>query len=128
METSSATEKLDFTNGLLNFFSKVDKRQIDGILPSLKLLSKETPEIKKSLLNQFIPLVSMMQEDFGENGYAKVCETIFPLLDELIYDQREEIRDKAVTVVGEMRKVVQENEKEHIMRLTLGMAHDELDK
>ncbi len=53
---------------------------------------------------------------------------MFPLLDKLLYDPNEEIRDKAISVVGEMRKVVKELEKEHIMRLTLCMAHDDNDK
>jgi hypothetical protein len=35
------------------------------------------------------------------------------------------VRDKAITVVGEMRKVVKEAEKEQIMKLTLDLAHDE---
>lgn len=42
-----------------------------------------------------------------------------------MYDPQEEIRDKAISVVGEMRKVVKENEKEHIMRITLCLAHEE---
>lgn len=43
----------------------------------------------------------------------------------MLYDQIEEIRDKAVQIVGEMRKVVQEEEKELIMKYTLEMAHEE---
>ena len=52
---------------------------------------------------------------------------MFPLLDKLLYDPNEEIRDKAISVVGEMRKVIKEPEKEHIMKLTLDMAHEEKD-
>lgn len=52
---------------------------------------------------------------------------VFPLLDKLLYDPNEEIRDKAISVVGEMRKVIKEPEKEHIMKLTLDMAHEEKD-
>jgi hypothetical protein len=47
------------------------------------------------------------------------------LLDTLLYDSNEEIRDKAIQVVGEMRKVVKEEDKDHIMKLTLDLAHEE---
>jgi hypothetical protein len=42
-----------------------------------------------------------------------------------MYDNDEQVRDKAVHVVGEMRKVVQDAEKESIMKLTLDLAHEE---
>lgn len=38
LEKSQLEERLDFTNGLLNFVNKIDKRHIDGLLPALKLL------------------------------------------------------------------------------------------
>lgn len=50
---------------------------------------------------------------------------MFPILHDLLYDADESVRDKAITVVGEMRKVVKEAEKEQIMKLTLDLAHDE---
>lgn len=56
-----------------------------------------------------------------------MVDAVFPLLDKLLYDPNEEIRDKAISVVGEMRKVIKEPEKEHIMKLTLCMAHEEKD-
>jgi hypothetical protein len=37
---------------------------------------------------------------------------VFPILHDLLYDTDESVRDKAITVVGEMRKVVKEAEKE----------------
>lgn len=42
-----------------------------------------------------------------------------------MYDNDDQVRDKAIVVVGEMRKVVQEPEKERIMKLTLDLAHEE---
>lgn len=61
-------------------------------------------------------------------GYQNICGTIFPLFDKLLYDPREDVRDKAIQVVAELRTVVKEDFKEHIMRLTLNLAHDENDK
>ena len=43
----------------------------------------------------------------------------------LLYDNDDSVRDKAVQIVGEMRKVAQAKEKEEIMRLTLNLAHEE---
>jgi len=55
---STNAEKLEFTSGLLNFANKIDKRYlINGLLPSLKLLANDTPDVKKALLNQFSPLI-----------------------------------------------------------------------
>ena len=42
-----------------------------------------------------------------------------------MYDNDEQVRDKSVIVVGEMRKVVEEPEKERIMKLTMDLAHEE---
>ena len=38
LEKSSKQEIEDFTNGLLNFINKADKRKIDSLLPALKFL------------------------------------------------------------------------------------------
>ena len=43
-------------------------------------------------------------------------------------DQREDVRDKASQVLSELRSVVKEDYKEHIMKHTLEMAHDENEK
>lgn len=51
LEKSSLEERLDFTNGLLNFVNKIEKRNIDGLLPALKLLASDAPEVRKALLN-----------------------------------------------------------------------------
>lgn len=52
-------------------------------------------------------------------------QTVFPILEKLMYDMDEQVRDKAIVVVGEMRKVVNDDEKERIMKLTLDLAHEE---
>jgi hypothetical protein len=67
-------------------------------------------------------------ENFGNDAYLKVCNSIFPLIEKLLYDKDEGIRDRAIQIVAEIRTVVNEDEKEHVMRLTLGLAHDENEK
>jgi len=63
-------ERLDFTNNLITFANKRDKRQIDILLPALKeLANDEYADIKKALLNQFTPLVALITENFSEMGY-----------------------------------------------------------
>lgn len=61
-------------------------------------------------------------------GYQQICGTVFPLLDSLLYDEKEDVRDRAIQVVAEIRTVVKEDWKEHVMRLALNLAHDEQDK
>ena len=70
----------------------------------------------------------MVLDNFGDDCYIKVCHTIFPLIEKLLYDKSDEIRDRAISIVAEIRSEVKENEKEHVMRLTLGLAHDENEK
>ena len=106
----SKIEREDFTNNLLTFANKRDKRQIDILLPALKeLANDEYADIKKALLNQFTPLVAMITENFGEMGYQSICGTIFPLLDDLLYDEKEDVRDRAIQVVADIRTVVKED-------------------
>ena len=50
------------------------------------------------------------------------------ILEKLIKDPDELVRDQAIIVVGEMRKVVRDDEKEYIMKLVLELAHDTSDK
>lgn len=93
----SKVEREDFTNNLLTFANKKDKRQIDILLPALKeLANDEFADIKKALLNQFTPLVALITENFGEMGYQSICGTVFPLLDNLLYDEKEDVRDRAI--------------------------------
>ena len=93
----SKIEREDFTNNLLTFANKKDKRQIDILLPALQELAvDEFADIKKALMNQFAPLVALITENFGEMGYQQICGTVFPLLDALLYDEKEDVRDKAI--------------------------------
>jgi hypothetical protein len=69
LERSTTTEKLDFSNGLINFVDKLERRNIDALLPALALLAKDQPEIRQSLLNQFKSLVSLVNDKFGDEGY-----------------------------------------------------------
>ncbi len=41
LEKSTTTEKLDFSNGLINFVDKLERRNIDALLPALVLLAKD---------------------------------------------------------------------------------------
>jgi HEAT repeat protein len=50
---------------------------------------------------------------------------IFRLLDNLLYELDEKVRDRAIQKLLEIRHVVQNEDKEHIMRLTMKLAHDE---
>lgn len=50
---------------------------------------------------------------------------IFRLLDDLLYDPAEVVRDRAIQKLLDIRNVVQNEDKEHIMNLTLKLAHDE---
>lgn len=47
------------------------------------------------------------------------------MLDEMLYDQRETVRDKAIQILTDIRNVVQQKENDHIMNLTLKLAHDD---
>lgn len=56
-------DKLDFTQGLMNFANKIEKRfLVDGLVMSLHILTIEAAKIKIALLDQFIPLVQLVQE------------------------------------------------------------------
>lgn len=116
---------MDFTQRLPILASgQTEYRKLDGLLPALQLLADDDVQIRKALLNQFTSLVKLGNENFGDSGYASICKVVFPLLDKLIHDKDESVRDRAIQVVAEMRTVVREDEKEHIMKLTLDMAHD----
>lgn len=53
IKKSNQQEKLEFTQGLLNFANKIDRKFLtDGLLPNLKLLAGENnPDIKRALLD-----------------------------------------------------------------------------
>lgn len=41
-------------------------------MPGLSILAKDTPEVKKSLLNQLKPLLQLYSEKFGNDGYRVI--------------------------------------------------------
>ena len=61
----------------------------------------------------------------GSQGYQHAVHAVFPLLDQLLYDPIEAIRDKAILTLTEIRKVVEQQENDYIMNLTLKLAHDD---
>ena len=67
IKKSSAQEKLEFTQGIINFAHKIDKKfLIDGLLPNLERLTKEKEaDIKIALIDQFIPIINYLSEACG---------------------------------------------------------------
>lgn len=78
-----------------------------------------------ALLDQFIPLIEFIGEKCGQRGYESTVKVVFPLLDRLLYDPNEYIRDKAIFVLKEIRGCVEQKENDFIMNLTLKLAHDD---
>ena len=107
LKNQNTQARLDFCNDLQNFIDiNLEHRNFDALMPGLDLLAKDTSEVKKSLLQQLRPLTQLFAEKFGHEGYQKIVQTVFPILEKLMYDIDEQVRDKAIVVVGEMRKVV----------------------
>ena len=50
-------------------------------------------------------------------------KVLFPILDQMLYDEKEVVRDKAIQILTDIRNVVQQKENDHIMNLTLKLAH-----
>jgi hypothetical protein len=50
---------------------------------------------------------------------------MMPIIEKMLYSQTQDIRDKAISIIADLRTVVHENEKEMIMAVTLRMAQDE---
>jgi len=56
-------DNLDFTQRLMNFANIIDRKYlVDGLVMSLAILAQESWEIKIALLDQFIPLIQLVQE------------------------------------------------------------------
>jgi hypothetical protein len=47
------------------------------------------------------------------------------MLDELLYDSKEVVKDKAIRILLDIRHIVETDQKDNIMNLTLKLAHDE---
>ena len=67
IKKSNTQEKLEFTQGIINFAHKIDKKfLIDGLLPNLERLTKEKEaDIKIALIDQFIPIINYLSEACG---------------------------------------------------------------
>jgi len=85
---------------MINFAYKIDKKfLVDGLLPNLETLvriinnnfkaQEKDIEIKKGLLDQFIPLIEYIGEKCGQPGYEATVQVVFPLLDKLLYAPNE---------------------------------------
>ena len=103
----SHNDKLDFTQGLMNFANGVEKRYlVDGLVMSLHILAKESAEIKIALLDQFIPLIQLVQEKCSIAEQVKAAQEIFRLIDDLLYDSKENVKEKAIKILLDIRSVV----------------------
>lgn len=65
-----------------------------------------------------------MQEKCSQEEQVKAAQEIFRLIDDLLYDSKEDVKEKAIKVLLDIRSVVQNDDKEYIMKLTLKLAHD----
>lgn len=70
LQKSNTQDRLDFCNNLQNFIdNNLEHRNFDALMPGLVLLSKDSSEVKKSLLQQLRPLTQLFAEKFGTEGY-----------------------------------------------------------
>jgi hypothetical protein len=59
----NSNDKLDFVQRLMNIANIIEQRYlVEGLVMSLYILAKENSEIKIALLEQFIPLIQLVQE------------------------------------------------------------------
>lgn len=47
-----------------------------------------------------------IRDECGIDGYEKTVGSVFPIIDIMLYDQREQVRDKSIQVLIESRNVV----------------------
>lgn len=90
----SFQEKLDFTNSLLIEFH--ERKNYEILIPALQFLSSEGSgglDIKRTLLKQIKPLLQAITEKFGNEGYKAVARTMMLILEKLIKDADEMVRD-----------------------------------
>ena len=109
----------------MNFANTLDKRHlVDGLVMSLASLAQESADIKVALLDQFIPLIQLVQEKCTQAEQEKAASEIFRLIDILLYDPKDNVREKAIEILQDIKNTVQNDDKEYIMKLTLKLAHD----
>ena len=100
-------DKLDFTQGLMNFANKIEMRfLVEGLVMSLYILARESSDIKVALLDQFIPLIQLVQEKCTQSEQEVAAKEIFKMLDELLYDKSEAVRNRAIKILLDIRTVV----------------------
>lgn len=81
----------------MNFANIIEQRYlVEGLVLSLYILAKENTDIKNALLDQFIPLIVLIQEKCTQAEQENAAREIFRLLDELLYDSTEAVRDRAI--------------------------------
>jgi len=54
----------------------------------------------------------------------QAAKEIFKMIDQLLYEPKETVKEKAIKVLLDIRNVVQNEDKEAVMNLTLKLAHD----
>jgi hypothetical protein len=91
----------------MNFANIIEKKNlVEGLVMSLYILAKESSEIKIALLDQFIPLIQLVQEKCTQAEQEIAAREIFRLLDELLYDPKEVVKDRAIQKLLDIRTVV----------------------
>lgn len=121
-------EKFNFTQNLMNFAHKIQKRWlVDGLIFALEALATESAKVKIALLDQFIPLIQLIQETCTQKDQDRASKEIFRLLDALLYDPKATVKEKAIDILLDARNVVQNDDKQHIMALALKLAGDQDD-
>lgn len=103
----NSNDKLDFVQRMMNFANIIEQRYlVEGLIMSLHVLAKENSDIRIALLDQFIPLIQLVQEKCTQAEQETAAREIFRLLDDLLYDQTETVRDRAIQKLLEIRHVV----------------------
>ena len=59
------------------------------------------------MLDQFIPLVQLVQEKCTQAEQEQAAQEIFRMLDELLYDSKEVVKDKAIRILLDIRHIVE---------------------
>ena len=84
----------------MNFANKIGSRfLVDGLVMSLHILAKEGGDIKVALLDQFIPLVQLVQEKCNSEEQESAAREIFRMIDELLYDTKDTVKEKAIQIL-----------------------------
>ena len=52
-------------------------------------------------------MILFIREKNGQEGYDSTVKVLFPILDQMLYDDKEVVRDKAIQILTDIRNVVQ---------------------